>query len=47
MMRLDTKEGENDLYQLVRQKDGSWEDVQQVWIIKDKDRNVLTMRRMC
>ncbi|KAG2465922.1 CFDP2 protein, partial [Polypterus senegalus] len=40
--RLDTKEGEKDLYQLARQRDRAGKDVQQVRVIKDKDGNVLT-----
>lgn len=34
--RLDTEEGENDLYWLARQRDQAWKDVQQVWVIKKK-----------
>ncbi|XP_051784813.1 uncharacterized protein LOC127528357 [Erpetoichthys calabaricus] len=40
--RLDIKEGEKDLYQLARQREQAWKDVQQVRMIKDKDGNVLT-----
>ena len=40
--RLDTKEGEKDLYRLARQRDRAGKDVQQVRMIKDKDGNVLT-----
>ncbi|KAK2891510.1 hypothetical protein Q8A73_017175 [Channa argus] len=40
--RLDTKEGEVDLYRLARQRDKDVKDVQQVRVIKDKDGNVLT-----
>ncbi|KAK2913101.1 hypothetical protein Q8A73_007214 [Channa argus] len=40
--RLDTKEGEVDLYRLARQRDRDGKDVQQVRVIKDKDGNVLT-----
>ncbi|XP_051784793.1 uncharacterized protein LOC127528352 [Erpetoichthys calabaricus] len=40
--RLDTKEGEKNLYQLARQKDRAVKDVQQVRVIKDKDGNILT-----
>ncbi|XP_051784320.1 uncharacterized protein LOC127527954 [Erpetoichthys calabaricus] len=40
--RLDTKEGEKDLYRLARQRDRAGKDVQQVRVIKDKDGNVLT-----
>ncbi|XP_051783710.1 uncharacterized protein LOC127527824 [Erpetoichthys calabaricus] len=39
--RLDTKEGEKDLYRLARQRDQAGKDVQQVRVIKDKDGNVL------
>ena len=39
---LDTKEGENDLYPLARQMDRAGKDVQQVWVIKDRDGNLLT-----
>ncbi|KAG2468256.1 DYH2 protein, partial [Polypterus senegalus] len=42
--RLDTKEGEKDLYRLARQRDGAGKDVQQVRVIKDKDENVLTSK---
>ncbi|KAG2456020.1 FGD1 protein, partial [Polypterus senegalus] len=34
--RLDTKEGEKDLYRLARQRDRAGKDVQQVMVIKDK-----------
>ena len=44
-VRLDTKEGEVDLYRLVRQRDRDGKDVQQVSVIKDKDGNVLTGAR--
>ncbi|KAK2899938.1 hypothetical protein Q8A73_013067 [Channa argus] len=43
--RLDTKEGEVDLYRLARQRDRDRKDVQQVRVIKDKDGNVLTGAR--
>ncbi|KAK2902094.1 hypothetical protein Q8A73_011840 [Channa argus] len=43
--RLDTKEGEVDLYRLARQRDRDGKDVQQVRVIKDKDGNVLTGAR--
>ncbi|XP_051779618.1 uncharacterized protein LOC127526820 [Erpetoichthys calabaricus] len=39
--RLDTKEGERDLYRLARQRDQAGKDVQQVRVIKDKDGNIL------
>ena len=41
-VRLDSKEGENDLYRLARQRDRDGKDVQQVRVIKDRDGNVLT-----
>ncbi|KAJ8333822.1 hypothetical protein SKAU_G00411410 [Synaphobranchus kaupii] len=40
--RLDTKEGEKDLYRLSRQRDQAGKDVQQVRVIKDRDGKVLT-----
>ncbi|KAK3505658.1 hypothetical protein QTP70_020899, partial [Hemibagrus guttatus] len=40
--RLDTREGEKDLYRLARQRDRDGKDVQQVRVIKDRDRRVLT-----
>uniref|UniRef100_A0AAQ6IRJ4 Reverse transcriptase domain-containing protein n=1 Tax=Anabas testudineus TaxID=64144 RepID=A0AAQ6IRJ4_ANATE len=40
--RLDTKEGEKDLYRLARQRDRDGKDVQQVRVIKDRDGKVLT-----
>ncbi|KAK3520195.1 hypothetical protein QTP70_017929, partial [Hemibagrus guttatus] len=40
--RLDTREGEKDLYRLARQRDRDGKDVQQVRIIKDRDARVLT-----
>ncbi|XP_061661528.1 uncharacterized protein LOC133492816 [Syngnathoides biaculeatus] len=40
--RLDTKEGEKDLYRLARQRARDGKDVQQVRVIKDRDGNVLT-----
>ncbi|KAK3530735.1 hypothetical protein QTP70_000759 [Hemibagrus guttatus] len=40
--RLDTREGEKDLYRLARQRDGDGKDVQQVRVIKDRDGRVLT-----
>ncbi|KAK2897556.1 hypothetical protein Q8A73_013936 [Channa argus] len=43
--RLDTKEGEVDLYRLARQRDRDGKDVEQVRVIKDKDGNVLTGAR--
>ncbi|KAK2921479.1 hypothetical protein Q8A73_000964 [Channa argus] len=43
--RLDTKEGEVDLYRLARQRDRDGKDVEQVMVIKDKDGKVLTGAR--
>ncbi|KAK3570901.1 hypothetical protein QTP86_029372, partial [Hemibagrus guttatus] len=40
--RLDTREGEKDLYRLARQRDRDRKDVQQVRVIKDRDGRVLT-----
>ncbi|KAK3517986.1 hypothetical protein QTP70_029104, partial [Hemibagrus guttatus] len=40
--RLDTREGEKDLYRLARQRDRDGKDVQQVRVIKDIDERVLT-----
>ncbi|KAK3525112.1 hypothetical protein QTP86_016485, partial [Hemibagrus guttatus] len=40
--RLDTKEGQKDLYRLARQRDRDGKDVQQVRVIKDRDGRVLT-----
>ncbi|KAI5085399.1 hypothetical protein C0J45_22987 [Silurus meridionalis] len=40
--RLDTKEGEKDLYRLARQRDRAGKDVLQVRAIKDGDENLLT-----
>ena len=40
--KLDTKEGEKDLYRLARQKDRQGRDVQHVKMIKDVDGNVMT-----
>ncbi|MCJ8748268.1 hypothetical protein PDJAM_G00163190 [Pangasius djambal] len=40
--RLDTREGQKDLYRLVRQRDRDGKDVQQVRVIKDRDGRVLT-----
>ncbi|KAK3543307.1 hypothetical protein QTP70_014026 [Hemibagrus guttatus] len=40
--RLDTREGEKDLYRLARQRDWDGKDVQQVRVIKDRDGRVLT-----
>ena len=40
--KLDTKEGEKDLYQFARQRDRAGKDVLQVRVIKDADGNVLT-----
>ncbi|KAF7658937.1 hypothetical protein LDENG_00005840 [Lucifuga dentata] len=43
--RLDSKEGETDLYRLARQRNRDGKDVQQVRVIKDRDGNVLTGAR--
>ncbi|XP_061647396.1 uncharacterized protein LOC133486382 [Phyllopteryx taeniolatus] len=40
--RLDTKEGEKDLYGLARQRDRDGKDVQHVRVVKDRDGNMLT-----
>ncbi|KAK3507448.1 hypothetical protein QTP70_020646, partial [Hemibagrus guttatus] len=40
--RLDTREGEKDLYRLARQRDRDGKDVQQFRVIKDRDGSVLT-----
>ncbi|KAK3568622.1 hypothetical protein QTP86_010800 [Hemibagrus guttatus] len=40
--RLDTREGEKDLYRLARQRDRDGKDVQQVRVITDRDGRVLT-----
>ncbi|KAK3550749.1 hypothetical protein QTP70_004592 [Hemibagrus guttatus] len=40
--RLDTREGEKDLYRLSRQRDRDGKDVQQVRVIKHRDGRVLT-----
>ncbi|KAL1257192.1 hypothetical protein QQF64_012737 [Cirrhinus molitorella] len=40
--RLDTREGEKDLYRLARQRDRDGKDVQQLRVIKDRDGRVLT-----
>ncbi|KAK3522581.1 hypothetical protein QTP86_025002, partial [Hemibagrus guttatus] len=40
--RVDTREGEKDLYRLARQRDRDEKDVQQVRVIKDRDGRVLT-----
>ncbi|KAK3517687.1 hypothetical protein QTP70_015681 [Hemibagrus guttatus] len=40
--RLDTREGEKDLYRIARQRDRDGKDVQQVRVIKDRDGRVLT-----
>ncbi|KAK3517403.1 hypothetical protein QTP70_008931 [Hemibagrus guttatus] len=40
--RVDTREGEKDLYRLARQRDRDGKDVQQVRVIKDRDGRVLT-----
>uniref|UniRef100_A0A096M6T7 Reverse transcriptase domain-containing protein n=1 Tax=Poecilia formosa TaxID=48698 RepID=A0A096M6T7_POEFO len=40
--RLESKEGEKDLYRLARQRDRDGKDVQQVRVIKDQDGTLLT-----
>ena len=40
--RLDSKEGETDLYKLARQRDRDGKDMQQARVIQDRDRNVLS-----
>ncbi|KAK3514140.1 hypothetical protein QTP70_005072 [Hemibagrus guttatus] len=40
--RLDSREGQKDLYRLARQRDRDGKDVQQVRVIKDRDGRVLT-----
>ncbi|KAK3531995.1 hypothetical protein QTP86_002262 [Hemibagrus guttatus] len=40
--RLDTREGQKDLYRLARQRDRDGKDVEQVRVIKDRDGRVLT-----
>ncbi|MCJ8749464.1 hypothetical protein PDJAM_G00176550 [Pangasius djambal] len=40
--RLDTREGQKDLYRLARQRDRDGKDVQQVRVLKDRDGRVLT-----
>ena len=40
--RLDTKEGEKDLYRLARQRNQAGKDVQRVKLIKDRDGNIIT-----
>ena len=40
--KLDNKEGEKDLYRLVRQSDRAGKDVQKVRVIKDSHGNMLT-----
>ena len=39
--RLETKEGEKELYRLARQKDRARKDVQHVRVLKDKNGNVM------
>ena len=39
--RLETKEGENELYRLSRQRDRVGKDVQHVRVIKDENGNVM------
>ena len=44
--KLETKEGEKELYRLARQRDRASKDVQQVRVIKDADENVLTSEKV-
>ena len=39
--RLETKEGEKELYRLARQRDRAWKNVQHMRVIKDKNGNVM------
>ena len=39
--RLETKEGEKELYRLVRQRDRAGKDVQHVRVIKDKNGDII------
>ena len=39
--RLETKEGEKELYRLVRKRDRAGKDVQHVRVIKDENGNVM------
>ena len=39
--RLETKEGEKELYRLARQRDRAGKDVQNVKVIKDENSNVM------
>ena len=39
--RLETKEGEKELYRLARQRDRTGKDVQHVKVIKDENGNVM------
>ena len=39
--RLETKEGENELYRLARQRDRAGKDVQHVRVLRDKNGNVM------
>ena len=39
--RLETKEGEKELYRLARQRDRAGKDVQHVRVIKDENGNVM------
>ena len=39
--RLETKEGEKELYRLARQRDRAGKDVQHVKVIKDENGNVM------
>ena len=39
--RLETKEGEKELYRLARQRDRAGKDVQHVRVIKDENSNIM------
>ena len=41
--RLETKEGEKELYRLARQRDRAGKDVQQVRVMKDENSNVVVV----
>ena len=45
--RLETKEGEKELYRLVRQRDRARKDVQHVRVIKDENGNVMVNSETC
>ena len=45
--RLETKEGEKELYRLARQRDRAGKDVQHVSVIKDENGNVMINSKQC